>query len=395
MSLTLQGHPVQSITLNVGAIGPWFGEATLSQAPLSLVFAGDRITVRIGDAALQATAIEITRVGGSLGVRFVGGAGGWSRWMKPRSYHNDAGIKARELAEDAARGAGETLGTFEPARERVGVDFTTRGTFTAATALELAAGDVPWWVDYAGITHVGTRAASTVPPSAYALVSARPESRLATLAVNAFAELVPGRSIVDPMLAEPLVIGDVELVSINGQPLRATVWGAPTTGTRSRLSGLVNALIQRHTAPKLHGVYRYRVVGTRSDLRVDLQAVRAASGLPDAQAVQQCPGIPGLAANLTDGAEVLVMFVDGEPNEPLITHYAGPGTNGFVPVGLVLGGEDGPPAARQGDPVRVLLPPASFVGTVGPAPASGVITFLNPTADGAIMGGSGKVRIAT
>jgi hypothetical protein len=393
MSFTLQGHPIHTLTLHVPARGPWVVDAQLDQAPPELLFSGDHVTLKIDEAELSGTVIESARIGLSLGARVAAGGGGWSKYLARRGYHNDASIKARTLAEDAAREAGETLGTFEPSRATVGADFA-RNVAPAAAYIEHAAGDAAWWVDYAGITHVGARSVSTVPAEAYTLIAYDPVQRIATLAVRAFAELVPGRTLVGET-HEPLTIGDIELVSEKGQPLRATVWAAPKPGAGSRLAGLFSAIITRHTDRELHGVYRYRVVATRGDLRVDLQAVRASSGLPDLQAVQQCPGLPGLAAELTDGAEVLVSFVDGDRAQPLITHYAGPGSNGFVAVGVVLGGEDGAPAARQGDAVRVLLPPASFVGTVGPAPATGIITFLSPTADGVIMAGSSKVRIAT
>lgn len=391
--LSLNGYAIHSINLHVGHSGAWVADCQLAEAPTDLT-EGSHVTLLCGEADLQGTIIEARTFGLALGARIVGGAGGWQKLVQPRGYHNDAGIKARLLADDVAREAGETLGMFEPETLRVGVDFA-RQVCTAASVLEYVAAPWPWWVDYAGVTHVGERPAGDVPASAYALIDFAPRSGVATLAVNALAELVPGRTLRDERLADAFVIGDLEVVSEKGSALRATAWGRNSSNTRGRLGSLFSVVVNRLVGEKLHGVYRYRVVAMRGDLRVDLQAVRASSGLPDLQAVPQWPGTPGLAAELTDGTEVLVQFVDGDRAEPLITHYAGPGSAGFAPVGIVLGDDNGQPAARQGDSVEVLIPPAVFTGTVGGAPATGVVSWLVPKADGVITGGSSKVRIAT
>jgi hypothetical protein len=392
VSLALNGHPLHSLTLRVGELGVWTAECRLVEAPdvMSTI-----ASLRVGDTELQGTIIESQIFGLALGARVVGGAGGWAKVLKRASYHNDAGVKALTLAEDAAREAGETLGTFKPGTDRVGVDYARR-VASAASVLEYAAGGVPWFVDYQGVTRVEPRAGGTVPADAYTMLAYDPVERVAVLAVDDFAAIVPGRTLVDPRMTTPMVIRDIELTSLEGGPLRATVWcGASPRAGAGRLGDLFQAVVERLTCRELHGLYRYRVVTMRDDLRVDLQAVRLQLGLPDLQAVSQSPGVPGLAAQLTEGCEVLVQFIDGDCAAPIITHYAGPGSSGFAPVGIVIGDDEGMPAARQGDSVEVLLPPALFNGVIGVAPATGVITWtLGPKADGQITGGSGKVRIA-
>lgn len=393
--LALNGHAIQSLSLHVGELGAWSAECRLTEAPDTMPTAA---TLRIGDAVLVGTIVESQVFGLALGARVVGGAGGWRRELKRRSYHNDAGIKTRQLADDAAFEAGEALGSFVPGAETVGADYARR-VATGASVLEYAAQGAPWYVDYAGVTHVGVRPASTVPATAYTLLAYDPVERNALLAVDDFAELVPGRVLVDERLPGAQTIRDIELVSQNGSPLRATVACGSSSATAGRLAGLMQAVVQRMTGGSLWGMYRYRVVGMRGDRRVDLQAVRKSVGLPDLQAVAQCPGAPGIAADLTEGAIVFVQFVDGDPRGGVITGYAGPDETGFVPVGVVLGGDAGQPAARQGDSVEVLLPPAVFTGTIiqagVPSPATGVVSWVVPKADGTITGGSGKVRIAS
>jgi hypothetical protein len=393
--LALNGHAVHSIRLHVGECGAWSAECRLAEAP-EIPTTPRAASLAVGDTDLIGTVIESHVFGLQLGARVVGGAGGWGSTIKRASYANDAGVKARLIAEDAAREARETIATFTPGADRVGVSYARR-VATAASVLEYAAGGVAWWVDYNGDTHVGARPSSAVPEDAYIMIAYDPAERVAILAVNDFAAIAPGRVIhAEALPGGSAVIRDVELESVAGGPLRATVWcGAPTRPGVGRLGSLLRTVVSRLTGARLHGVYRYRVVAMRGDRRVDLQAVRAGTGLPDLPAVSQCPGVPGTAAELTDGVEVLVTFVDGDPAEPLITHYAGPGATGFAPVGLILGGESGEPAARQGDTVEVLLPPATFVGTINALPATGAVTFLMPKANGVITGGSGRVRVAT
>jgi hypothetical protein len=129
-----------------------------------------------------------------------------------------------------------------------------------------------------------------------------------------------------------------------------------------------------------------------------LQAVRKQAGLPDLQSITQWPGVAGVANQLSPGAEVIVQFIEGDHAQPILTHYAGVGVPGFSPQHITIGDEAGQPAARQGDPVSVSLPPAVFSGTIimggVPSPATGVLTFSLNETSGVITGGSGKVSIA-
>jgi hypothetical protein len=118
--------------------------------------------------------------------------------------------------------------------------------------------------------------------------------------------------------------------------------------------------------------YRYRVVQMTSsgDGRVELQAVRKAAGLPDVLPASILPGIPGASSRLKPGAVVVVEFIEGDPQLPIVTHFEAEGGQGFLPVALALdasssvrvgehassvrvGPGDGQPVARKTDPVAV------------------------------------------
>lgn len=104
----------------------------------------------------------------------------------------------------------------------------------------------------------------------------------------------------------------------------------------SRLLDTVRSIV-RETFPRYDylGPRKYRVVRMSVD-RVELQIVNRALGLPDILPISQWPGMAGAWAKLTPGAEVLVQFIDGDPSQPIVTHYEPKGGAGFRPVELHL-----------------------------------------------------------
>jgi hypothetical protein len=326
--------------------------------------------------------------------RIIGGANGWSQQLPPKHYHNDARVKARLVADDLAAATGETIGVFSPQYEYLGVDYV-RDAGPAAHTLEAVIGTSVWWVDYDGLTYVGTRPERVADTTQYDVLDYNPRSRVATFGLNDLAALQLGDVVSSPVLEGEHKITELEL-RIEPGVTTATAWLGPERSS-SRLASLLTAIGQKGTKAQLFGVYRYRVVRMNAT-RVELQAVRAELGLPDILPASQWPGMPGLNATLAQGAQVLVSFIDGDRTAPIVTHYAGPDGAGFAPVHLVLGDKTGKPAARQDDAVEVILPPAVITGTLGPTPGgtpiTGVVTFMLDKTMGKIVAGSNKVDIA-
>lgn len=392
MLATVSGHRVVELRLLVGNTGPWTAECDLEgddavSGSVTLEIAGGDAPLR-----LQGTVTESGVFGEQRKLRIVAGAGAWGNVVTAKGYHNDAGVKALLVATDAAREVGERLGSFAPAADRLGADYA-RHAGVASRALEDAAGSLAWWVDHDGVTHVGGRpAGAQVDPDVVHVLEFDPRCLVATLAVDDMRALQIG-SVLSDRLEAPQTVREFEL-HITPDSARVTAWcggGASETG---HLVGLLRAIAQRATDERLTGLYRYRVGGMQGD-RVLLQIVRRAAGLPDLLPVSMWPGVAGVHALLTPGAEVLVQFVEGLRTQPVITHFAGKDGVGFVPISLTIGGPVGLPAARQTDPVQVTLPPASFSGTIGGSPATGTVVWAPPAiASGTIVGGSAKVSIA-
>lgn len=104
--------------------------------------------------------------------------------------------------------------------------------------------------------------------------------------------------------------------------------------SESKVLALLRRLVTQSLEPtRYHAAYRYRVVRMAS-ARVELQLVSRAVGLPDVLPVSLQPGVPGCVADLANGSIVLVMFVEGDPAQPVVTHFSRPDDPSYIPVNL-------------------------------------------------------------
>lgn len=388
---TLDGQLVASARVHVPGRGPWFADVDLLEAP---TLPSGRVVLALGELALSGTVDA--RYAGAFGlqrrVRLVAGAGAWGVALPAKGYHNDAGLRAGTIAGDAAREAGELIGGFAPAAERVGADYV-RQAGPASRALEDVIGGVPWWVDYDGTTQVGTRPAAAAAPGTFEVLEHDPRARLVTLATDDLRSVGIGSVLSDARLEGPQTVRELEL-EVVAEAVRVKAWCGGEAGSRGRLASAVEAIVERILARHLWGTWRYRVVQMSGapPNRVELQAMSRAAGLPDVIPASMAPGVSGAHARLTPGVEVLVEFVEGDRTRPVVTHFAGAGQGGFVPARLTLGADTtdpSPDAARSGDSVSVTIPALSFLISSGP-------DTLNPapvTVNGTITSGSTKVGI--
>jgi len=164
------------------------------------------------------------------------------------------------------------------------------------------------------------------------------------------AALVPGVTIDG---SEPAT--DVEYELDAG---RLTVRVYAGTRPARRLAAWDRILRALDPSRRYRGTYEYRVV-SESSSRLNLQVVRAATGLPDLRRVPVC-GPYGVRATATPGALVKVAFADNDPARPFIV--AGPAWDdpGWMPLLLDLGEAPVLGVARQTDPVVA----GGFAGTI-------------------------------
>jgi len=385
--VTANGHTCVRAKVTVGYVGPWTAELHLPDA----AELGERVTLRIGPLTLVGAPIPDMQgvYGDQRWIRIAGGAAGWSRPIRRLGYHNDAGVKALLVAQDAAREVGETLGAFVPTRERIGSDFA-REAGPASRALSRAIGGAAWWVDYAGVTQVGPRPERALQAASYTVISFDPAERTAKLIADDPTTIQVGATLTDG-IDRTSTIREMEITASGDEPLSFHVWLGGTEQQPGRLATLLEGIVQRAMDAQLFGVYRYRVVQRGGDDRLDLQAVDTTLGLPDLRAITVLPGATAVRSQVTTGGIVLVAFAEGARSRPFVVSYAAYGAEGFAPPA----GATAKRAAREGDIVRVALPTGSISGTIGAStPFTGTITWPGVYATGNVMQGSDSLSIA-
>lgn len=333
LTATVNGHRTTSVVVRVPRCGVWYADVDFDSLLPDSALTGDAV-LQIGDAEFVGTFASRT---GSFQLqskaRIWGGKGLWQTALKAKDYHSDgAGVKALTVARDAALEAGETIGTFG-LTSRLGVDFV-RWAGPASAVLDQVRGSLDWWVDYAGVTQIGARAESEVTLPIEVL-DYDPRWKTATISADDPRAVVIG-SVIRSRVPVALTVRELE-VTVSGGKLRIVATGE---GTRNRVLDSIMAAARaafpfwRYWAPR-----RYRV-SRMSATRVELQIVNRSLGLPDILPISQWPGLAGTWAKLTPGAEVLVQFVDGDPGQPVVTHFAGKGGVGWAPVEVEIDASD-------------------------------------------------------
>lgn len=306
--------------------GAWYADVLMIGAP---ALSGE-VTLALGTLDLVGTVVSYGTRGEQAFAKVVGGAGAWGATLPAKPYHNDAGVKAKLVAEDAARECGETLETLTT-QERLGSHFVRR-IGPASRTLELSVGRA-WHVGYDGVTRVGERASHTPAEGVYTVVDVQPEEGVVTLSLDDLGAVVVG-SVLSEGLDVDLTVRDME-IRVDAEEAVIVAWCGGTPSTQDRISSALSRLVERESGERIYGKWRYRVVEMDGD-RVKLQAISSAAGLPDILPVDMYPGLAGVHAVLTNSAEVLVEFVEGSPSLPIITGFVGKGGSGFVPVSLTL-----------------------------------------------------------
>lgn len=329
--VTLGGEAVTRAEVVLPAAGAWWADVDLELAPavsgaVTLAAAGLELRGTV-DAARSGTHGQQRRV------RLVGGAGSWGSSLPAKHYHNDAGVRARLVIEDAARESGETVQIEAAVGARsLGVDYV-RQAGPASRALEDALGDATWWLDAAGVTQVASERPTTdADPATYEVLEHDPRRRLVTIAVDDLTAVAVGSRLTERLDEAQTVRELTILVEPDSVRLVARCGDAAPRGL---LAGLFRSAVERATDGKLFGKWRYRVVQLSAD-RLELQAVRRDAGLPDVLPISMWPGIAGSHSAPQLGAEVLVEFLEGSRALPIVTGFAGKDGAGHIPTEQTL-----------------------------------------------------------
>lgn len=370
---TLAGLRATSARVNLGAWGCWYADASLDGEH---ALAG-RVTLQIADLTLQGCVLSGGVAKGRSDYRIVAGAGGWGKLLPAKSYATDAGVSFATILGDAATACGETLATIDPSL-RTGPGFVRLAGPASAVLEQLAPGG--WYVDEAGVTHLGKRTVGKLPTVMTRTTPVDLARRTLTLASESIATILPGVSI------DGLAVVDVEHTVDAKAGLRSKVWGSLGGSSSRDLDALRKLLAQLDPDRAFRGLTEYRVV-TLSGKRLNLQSVRpASSGMPNLANVRIMPGVAGCDAAPALGSRVLVGFIDSDQSRPVALAFEDAEGAGFSPVTLAfLKGTSG--VARVGDEITI----SSAQILASGANASGFAVALVQPLKGTISSGSTKV----
>lgn len=341
---TFAGKQITSSRVVIPSWGLWYqdvaidGEFNLTGAQSST----------INDLTLSGTILSGGAATGRSFFRVVGGAAGWGKTVKKKSYANDAGVKLSKVLSDVASEVGETidLSTVDSSAS-VGTTWT-RPEQAASKVLEQVAPS-NWYVGTDGITRIGKRTPSDLTVK---VTFTSPLDRAAgevEISTETIATIVPG------LMIDGLKAVDV-VHEVEDGKLRTSIYGERSTSTNSRrLDAWRTLLDQLDPNRAFRATWEYRLV-TKSGNRVNLQPVLTSSGMPDLSNVKIRPGLAGSKSSLALGCVVLVTFVNGSPNKPQVTSVEDADGGGFLPLTtsidaqttVNLGGASSP-VARLGD----------------------------------------------
>lgn len=317
---TLNGLRVTSARVNIPAWGCWYAEA---QVDGEHTLTGS-VTLKIADATYAGTVLSGGPRLGRSSYRIVAGAGGWGRPLPKKPYANDAGVKVSTVVGDAAREVGETISTISSSL-RVGSSFERIEGDPASRVLQAVA-DQAWYVDEAGVTHLGARAAGALVGKVTRLEPVDLARGKVVLGAESIATILPG-VVVDGLTA----VDVLHEISAQGG-LRSTIWGAQAPGSLSSLSLLAQQLDPDRA---FRSVSEYRV-DTRNGNRLNLQPVRVSTGLPELKNVPVRPGVSGCDAVAALGSRVLVGFIEGDRTRHYVASFEDPDGDNFQPTSLTL-----------------------------------------------------------
>jgi len=217
--VSINGILANSATVHFPFAGRWILDLRLDGA----VMLSGLATAKIGVLTLVGTVVPAYSgawVGGSA-VRVVGGAGGWSKRVNARSYHNDGLVKRADVLTALARDAGEQLDTGGDAA-RLRSDFT-RLAGPASRVLEHVLGVVPWRVDFDGVTRYGDRPAAAIGVGAE-LLEVDVQKKLMTFGTTDPTSVPIGARVDDARLGGPLVFREV-VIEVKASSARLLAWG--------------------------------------------------------------------------------------------------------------------------------------------------------------------------
>lgn len=380
MSLSLAGVRVLSLDLHQFWGGPWIADCILDpDAPTNLPSGPVTLSIQSGESdtlttptLLQGT-VDANYSGTFLSrasARVVGGAGAWDSTLPTQNFHSDNGVLSTTVYTQTANQIGEKIKDLNPVL--LGVDII-RPLGPASAIFPVGA---QWWVDFTGVTNVGSRP-STTPDSTFEILDFDPLDQ--RLEFTSDVPILPGTVISgDARLnGQVLTLRDVHQHFSHGKGARGV--GLCGVNPTSRLQTAVTNLVTNLATRALLRAYRYRVIQYQGN-RLALQAVGAAPNVPNLIPLTPWYGLPGITAQAASSSQIIVVFDHSqEPPQPISVAYdsVAPAESIIIAVtqSLALGDSHGDALVKK-IPYQALLQALSTFAGAMAAAATGPLAPL-------------------
>lgn len=321
LTLTLaNGKKLRCTTARVFqfVLGAWVVDLTLDLDNPADAPSSGKATAFVGGVSMSGTVDP--RNSGTFGpsarARLVAGAGAWDSVAPAQDFHVDGGVLSTQVYEQTAALIGETVVEAEPVT--FGPDFV-RSSGPANRVFR----DTPWWLDLAGVTHVGPRPTSTADASLF-VRDFDPSHNVVTFSCDTL--VLPVTAMTDARFnGASVAVNDTEqLFDRDG----STGWGWVGPSPTSLLVGSLKSLALEATRAPYLRILRYRLILYQGPgpgggpPRLALQAVTPSAGLPDIIPLFPYSGLAGAVNELGPSQEVLVCFENADPTLPRIVGYS-------------------------------------------------------------------------
>lgn len=367
-----------SVTLMVPVSGCARADVLLDDGPLP----SGKTTLTIGDLKFS---VGVLRSGfddtGRPHAIVVAGLGWQSFLASPISFSSPAGVRLSTILSELSRRAGETIDAasytdktldehFEASATRPGEPVRCADVLNDLVKSGFV-GSPQWRVDPDGVTRFGARTPVAVAVRADAIRNDASVG-ITTYGVDAPASFLPGNTVDGQTIGRIVVRDDKGKLELD---VYTPVAGKAAPTVRDLLQRIVGGGNAERVSTS------YVVHSVNGDGTLNLAPATDSKHLPEIKDCEQWT-IGGIKFTPVPGQEVAVLYRGARRTRPIAFAFK-------------LAAGPFPGAARIGDSVHVLLPPAVFSGTIGGVPATGVLTFPTTSTEGIIAGGSVRIGVAT
>lgn len=368
----LNDSQIHTLTLLVPKGGDWRADIVLDGGPLPT----GTVTLVVNDLQMTGSVLRADFDAADRPHAIVVGALGWQSLVtSPVSLQSSSGIRLKTVLGILSRTSGQTI--TQPDDRTIGDHFEIGASrpgepirwVDVLNDLVRLGHVTTWYVDIDGVTKFTSRVNNAVPSEIRATLMRHDTAiGLYTFGIDSPKSFLPGNTV------DGIPISKLVLREVMGK-MEADVYSGDLAKSPPSIRELLRRMFP--DAPEKRPD-TYVVSSVNSDGTLDLVPPADARHLPEIKRAEQWTA-GGIRHAPLPGKEVMVLYRDYNRTRPVV---------------FAIELDDTPFAgvARLGDTVTVLLPPATFSGTIGGSPATGMVVWAPGQTTGTIVTSSARTK---